>query len=392
MNITLKRTEEQLELVKAMASKDRDVAYEAQAALAEFIAPVLAEVIQQAPTLSNMFKTLSFTADDNPSIPLDLYFDITDEDYIEIWSQNAPGGLPSNQVAPTTQELKFTTYRLDSALSFDKKYVARSRMDVLSKTFTRMAQELLLKMESTSANMILSVLSKAKTNDVSHTLTNTQAGRILLHDFNRMLTVSKRIHTSFTGGTPVGGVSGITDLIVSPEVVENLREMAYNPVNTRGVSGDSQDIVLSGDSETITVDNKGAGVIPATDSMRDAIYANGGIPEFYGINIQESLEFGPAAKYTKVYRSLLKTDGSTTVNQNAFNANDDDLILGIDRSRADMMVRAVASDADNGAELSLVPDDQFVSRQQKVGYYGSVEEGRMILDNRVLYGMHVNAA
>jgi hypothetical protein len=71
-------------------------------------------------------------------------------------------------------------------------------------------------------------------------------------------------------------------------------------------------------------------------------------------------------------------------------AADDDLILGIDRSRADMMVRAVATDADNGSELSLVPDDQFVSRQQKVGYYGSLEEGRMILDNRVLYGMHVD--
>ena len=385
MNITLKRTEEQLELVKAMASKDRDVAYEAQAALAEFIAPVLAEVIQQAPTLSNMFKTLSFSADDNPSIPLDLYFDITDEDYIEIWSQNAPGGLPSNQVAPTTQELKFTTYRLDSALSFDKKYVARSRMDVLSKTFTRMAQELLLKMESTSANMILSALAVAKTNNVSHTLTNTTKGRVLLHDFNKMLTVSKRIHTSWTGGTPTGGVSGITDLIVSPEIVENLREMANNPVNTRGASGAT---ITDGAG---TVHQVGDTQIPATDSMRDAIYSNGGIPEFYGINIQESLEFGPGAKYTDVYHSLLKDDGTTTVKDNEFD-NADDLILGIDRSRADMLVRAVATDADNGAELSLVPDDQFVSRQQKVGYYGSLEEGRMILDNRVLYGMHVDAA
>ena len=35
MNITLKRTEEQVELVKAMASRDKAVAYEAQQALAE---------------------------------------------------------------------------------------------------------------------------------------------------------------------------------------------------------------------------------------------------------------------------------------------------------------------------------------------------------------------
>ena len=37
MNITLKRTQEQVELIKAMASKNRDVAYQAQAAAAEFL-------------------------------------------------------------------------------------------------------------------------------------------------------------------------------------------------------------------------------------------------------------------------------------------------------------------------------------------------------------------
>ena len=56
MKITLKRTPEQIELIKAMASKNRAVASEAQTALAEFIGPVLAEVINNAPTLSNLFK------------------------------------------------------------------------------------------------------------------------------------------------------------------------------------------------------------------------------------------------------------------------------------------------------------------------------------------------
>ena len=60
MKITLKRTDEQVELVKAMASRNRDVAYEAQQALAEFIGPVLAEVVNQAPTLSNLFTNFQF--------------------------------------------------------------------------------------------------------------------------------------------------------------------------------------------------------------------------------------------------------------------------------------------------------------------------------------------
>ena len=60
MNITLTRTQEQVELIKAMASKNRNVAQEAQAAAAEFISPVLAEVINNAPSLSNMFNSFSF--------------------------------------------------------------------------------------------------------------------------------------------------------------------------------------------------------------------------------------------------------------------------------------------------------------------------------------------
>ena len=71
MKISLKRTPEQVELIKAMASRNRAVAYEAQVALAEFIGPVLAEVINNAPTVGNLFTTLTYDWDDNPSLPLD---------------------------------------------------------------------------------------------------------------------------------------------------------------------------------------------------------------------------------------------------------------------------------------------------------------------------------
>jgi hypothetical protein len=49
MKITLKQTPEQVELVKAMASKNRDVAYEAQTALAEFIGPVWRRSLTRLP-------------------------------------------------------------------------------------------------------------------------------------------------------------------------------------------------------------------------------------------------------------------------------------------------------------------------------------------------------
>lgn len=390
MNITLKRTDEQVELVKAMASRNRDVAYEAQAAVAEFIGPVLAEVINNAPTLSNMFRSFQFNEDDNPSIPLDLYHDVTDSDYIEIYSQTVPGGLPSNTIMPTHSELKFSTYRMETALDFDRRYAARSRLDVIGKTFTRLAQELLIKIEQTSANLLLGVLANAKTNDLEHVIASTNENQFLLHDVNNLITRAKRLNTAwYKGGTPVTGTKGVTDLIVSPEIMGEIRAMAYNPLNTRGLNS-SQTIDTSGDSATVS--NQGAGVIPGTEEFRNQLYRNAGTSELYGINLTELNELGDQQRFNDVYGKLVAGEKAGNVGhaEGKFDQseNGDQLIIGIDRTR-DSLIRAVATDSETGSELRLAADDQYVTRQSRIGYYGSIEEGRMVLDSRALTGIVV---
>jgi len=379
MKITLERTPEQVELVKAMASKNRDVSYEAQTALAQFIGPVLAEVVNAAPTVSNMFSSLQFNADDNPSIPLDLYHDITDEDYIQVWSQSVPGGLPTNQVAPSQSELKFTTYTLDSALSFDKRYASRSRLDVVSKTFTRMAQEILLKQEKTSATMIMTALHNASTNSTKHVIRSAQANRFLLSDLNKLMTRAKRINTAWNGGTPADRRGrGITDLLVSPEIVEEIRGLAYNPVNTVSPAG--------------AAPGANSSPVAATDSVRDRVFSSAGIPEFYGISIQEYNELGVGQKWSTVFSAggsvTFDDHYSVTASKTTFDSANEEICVGVDLSR-ESLIRAVASDSESGDEFSLVADDQFVTRQSKIGYYGSLEEGRVIIDDRVLMGLIV---
>lgn len=376
MKITLKRTPEQIELIKAMASRNRTVAYDAQVALAEFIGPVLAEVINNAPTLSNLFTSLSYNADDNPSIPLDLYYDVTDEDYITVYSQSVAGGLPTNQVLPTVSEMKLTTYSLDSALSFDRRYAAKHRMDVVAKTFTRMAQEILLKQERTSATLAMTALANASTNGKKHVQTSNQAGRFLLADLNELLTLAKRINTSWAKGTPAtGSRAGITDLLVSPEIVEQIRAMAYNPINT--VAG----VTASGGTGS-TVG------ITATDEMRSAIYSAAGIPSFYGVSILEFSELGKNQKFNTIFDTAAastqypKADGTGT---NTFDGDAEEILVGIDRTR-DSLLRVVATDPDSNSEFTLTADDQYSIRQNKIGYFGSLEEGRVILDVRALVG------
>jgi hypothetical protein len=389
MRINIKQTDKNVALLKKLASKDKAEAEAAHLSLAEFIGPVLQEVINTAPTMSALFSKMTFNENDSPSIPLDLYTNVTEEDYLRVWSQAEPGGMPYNQPTPPTRELKFSTYRLDSAVAFNKKYAQQSRLDVVGKTMERMAQEILLKQERNSAAMLLRALAQAKTKikgvDTYHVIRSQEADRFILHDFNRLFTLIKRIYSSWSGGTPAAGsrARGLTDIVVSPEIVQELRALAYNPINTRGG-------VVTGDA------TKGVATTSITlpDAQRAAVYQNGGIPEFYGVNIMEINELGVGYKYNDLfdyfagantYPDHAGTGGSAA----AFDGANEEIILGLDLGSMQSLVRPVAVDAENGSEFRVSPDDQFLVRAGKVGFYGALEEGRLILDDRVLTGVIV---
>tara|TARA_B100000945_G_scaffold321374_1_gene335545 strand:- start:4275 stop:5420 length:1146 start_codon:yes stop_codon:yes gene_type:complete len=378
MKITIKRTDDQVALVQAMGSNNREEAYEAQAAVAELIGPVVDEVINNAPTVSNLFTTLTYQWDDNPSLPLDLFHDITDEDYIQVYSQTVAGGLPYNQVFPAHNELKFATYNLDSALAFDRKYVRKARLDVVSKTFTRMAQEILLKQERTSFNVIATALVLA--NSISsaggtaaagnHVIRTGATDRFVLHDLNRLITLSKRINSSWAGGTPVGGPkAGITDLMISPEMSQELRAMAYNPINT-----------VEAPYTSALKDS-----LQAPDELRNTLYNAAGLPQFYGINIMELNELGKSQRFNKIFATVNSNNGSPV---SSFASDDDEIMIGVDRSK-DALIRPVVLDEGNTGDLSIMVDDQFSVRQNKIGYYAKVEEGRICIDDNALCGLAV---
>ena len=362
MKITIKRTEDQLALVRAMGSNNREEAYEAQAAVAELLGPVVTEVINNAVTVGNLFTTLTYQADDNPSLPLDLFHDVTDEDYVQVYSQQVAGGLPYNQVFPAHNELKFSTYTLDSALAFDRKYAKKARVDVVSKTFTRMAQEVMLKQERTAFNVLATALVGG--DSISATagdhIIAAAGSNLVLDDFNNLITKSKRINSSFVGGTPVGGSKvGVTDLLVSPEVVEDIRAMAYNPVNTRQATS-------------------GTTSMAAPEELRSQLYSAAGLPSVYGINIIEVLELGSGQRFNKIFDAV---KGSVS-----FTEASEQILIGVDRSR-DALLRPVVLDEGSTGELNVLVDDQFSVRQNKIGYYGKVEEGRVCIDDRALCGI-----
>jgi hypothetical protein len=238
-----------------------------------------------------------------------------------------------------------------------------------------MAQEFLLKQEKTSINQLLGALLAAdtKVNGTAaagnHIIDSTTGDQLQLDDFNRLITLSKRLWSSFSSGTPVSGVNvGITDLLVSPEMVEELRNMAYNPVNTRPGS----------------ITTSGATAIPASDEMRSQLMSQAGLPTFFGIGIIEILEMGIGQRYNKIFAALNTAAGSPVT----FTQASDEIVVGIDRSK-EALLRPAIREEGVSTEVSVQVDDQYVARQNKLGWYGKINEGRIIIEDRVLTGIIV---
>lgn len=376
MKITLKNTPEQCELIQAMASKDPLVRMEAQTAFAEFMGKVLGETANNAPTLANYYSNLPFAKDTVPSIPLSLYSDVTDVGYVSIWSQHADGGLGTNEMKPGTQEMYVDTYPINSAISFDKKHAKNSRLDVVSKSMTRLMQEVLFKQENFAVGPLMSALSTASTNGLSHVFRVGTAGRFLPQDLSGLRTRMKRINTSWIRGTPDGNQGGITDILFSPEAAENLRSMAYNAINT-----------LTAPQGSAIKDS-----VAAPESIRAQLFESAGMTSFMGVTFAEFLEFGANSRFNTVFdvaagsTAYAQADGTT--GSATFTDGTDQIMVALDRNK-DSLIRLTATDSDTGSSFDLQSDNQFevYNRTGKVGFFGGMEEGRVILDVRGIAGL-----
>jgi len=372
MNLKLKNTPEQIELIKAMGSKDRAVAREAQEAFAAFLGPVVRQVLNQAGTTGAVYTDVPFDEDDSPSYPLDLYYDEGDN-YVQTWSQSVAGGLPTSAVEGMS-ELKISTYRIDSAVSFLAKYARRARLDVVSKGIERMAQEVLVKQERNGWAVILKALAEGTTSSLRHVEVGTTANEFQLHDLNKLVTRGRRINESFANGTPDPAYSkGVTDLYVSPEIMQNVRAFAYQPMNTRSAVGTA---------------DKDSTSIPLPDNIRSDIYNAAGTQEIYGINLVEMNEFGVSKKYNTLFDTFATHTDINGPGGSDFATGTDEILVGIDNSKG-AFIRPLAQNADSGSTFSASPDDQFNARAEKIGFYGALEEGRVCIDARAVVGITI---
>jgi hypothetical protein len=372
MRLKLKDTPEQNQLIQAMGSKNMAVAREAQEAFAAFIGPVIQQLLLRAGSASTIYQDSTYNGDtDSPSYPLDLYYN-EGAGFIRVWSQNVAGGLPTSEVYGLS-EMKIATYRLDSAVSFHKRYARKARLDIIAKAVERMANDVLIKQELNAWAVIFKLAAEASSTystaaNNKHIIKSAAADVFNLADLNSLLVLIKRINSSVGGGTSVTPYTkGITDLYVAPEIMAQVRAFAYNPIFPTSGTAFSQ--------------------LP--DNVRQTIYNNGGLQSLYGINLVEMNEFGNSQIWNTLFDSFTSGQNVPGTNSSAWLASQDQILLGIDNTRG-AFIRAVDKDSDTGSTFSAEVDDQFnLKRTDKAGYYGSLEEGRVGIDARAVVGLVV---
>lgn len=375
MKITIEKNAENTKLLKQMADRNLMKAMEAREAFAEFITQPILEVIESAPVIQSLFDTYTYDYGTPPSIPLAPLFDIKTNDFIRVWTQSRPGGLATSTNSDVS-ELMVMTYPLYGAVSFPLNYVRAARVDVVGAYLQRLAQEFLYKQEANSwAILAASVMQGNYTTPNSPSPTpknqvirsNTQ-GTVLPQDVSALVTLMSRVNSSWVGGTPAGATRAITTLVGSPEFMEEIRNMAFEPLNT----------VL-----------RNTYPLGGPESFRSEIYNAGNDASIYGMELISVYDMGQGYPYNIVagtYAGSTAYQGYGGTGTAVFSPGSEQLVVGVDRRRP-YLARLVESNPDDGSTLSVLTDNQWSNRAEEIGFWMKLREGRVALDARNVVGL-----
>lgn len=383
MKIKLKEKPENVELIKAMGSSDPDTSREAMKIFASLVGPLAKKVIDENNVVDGLYDTLTVGEYEPRTIPLDDYHNIENPDHVRVSYAGRPGDLAYSQVTGA-DDVAFSTFMITSAIAMYRKYLRAGRISHAENAIRKMINEVIFKMKRQGIQPILDNLANSTTNGGKHIIRSNTANQLVLDDFNRLQTMAARILTSGLGDTPAGVTNStriIDTLLMSPEMVEEIRAIAYQPVNTR--SG--------------AVTTSGASSIAAPESLREGIYNSGGIPAIYDTDIVQLNEMGVGADFNVIFDTLAGSvaypDAGQPYNSSsttAFDGATEELVLGVSRRvGVNGNLKIEIEDAETGATFNAAPDDQFVAREGKVGFYGYAETGYISVESRNIFGLIV---
>jgi hypothetical protein len=321
------------DLLVRSGSLKREESLSANAEFAKALELPLRQSILSGDIINGIFEPIQLAQSATPEFPLDFLAPGTEKDFVAYTIPNH-GYIPERHVEG--DYVMVPTFDIGASIDYLLKYARDARWDVVGRA-----------MEVLEASFV-----KKMNDDGWHTLLAAGVDRnIVVFDSDadsgqftkRLVSLLKTVMRRNGGGNSASTNRGmLTDLYVSPEAVEDIRNWGIDQVDevTR------REIYVAGDG-------------------------SGTLNRVFGVNLHDIDELGEGQEYQLFYENVL--NGSLP-------AGDTELVVGLDLRKRDSFIMPVR-------EQVQIFEDDTLHRQKRAGFYGWAEQGFAVLDNRrVLLG------
>lgn len=314
-------------LVQSGDASNRALAMEAQFEIAKALETPLRKGVLMGDVVRPIYEAMPLAPGASPEFPLDLLAPGTETDYVA-FTNPGNGRIPEKHVEG--DYVMINTYEIANSIDFLLRFAREANWNVVKRA-----------MEVLEAGFV-----KKVNDDGMHTLLASAVDRnILVYDSDaaagqftkRLVSLMKTVMRRNGGGNNVTAPGRLTDLYMSPEGIEDMRNWGVDQLDE--VS--RREVYVASDQ-------------------------GGPMSRVFGVNLHDLFEMGAGQEYQNYFINDL--GGS-------LEASDVELVIGLDQSARDSFIMPVKR------ELEIFQDEQL-HRHQRQGYYGWMELGFGVLDNR----------
>lgn len=319
------------ELLKRSGSANREESLSASAEFAKALELPLRQGVLSGDILDGIFEAVRLAPGATPEFPLDFLSPGSERDFVAYTIPNH-GYIPERHVEG--DYVMVPTYDVGASIDYLLKYARDARWDVVGRAMEVLEAQFTKKMNDDGWHTLLAA---GVDRNIVVFDSDADAGQFT----KRLVSLMKTVMRRNGGGNSASNNRGmLTDLYVSPEAMEDLRNWNVDQVD---------------------------------ELTRREIYtaADGAINRIFGVNLHDLDELGVGQEYQLFYDDTL---GAT------MGGSDTEIVVGLDLRRNDSFIMPVRQ------EVQIFEDDTL-HRQKRAGFYGWAEVGFAVLDNRrVLLG------
>ena len=323
-------TPELTELLVRSGSANREVSLAANAEIAKALELPLRKGLLSGDILDGIFEPIQLQQGATPEFPLDFLAPGTEKDFVAYTLPNH-GYIPEKHVE--SDYVMVPTFSVGSSIDYLLKYARDARWDVVGRAMEVLEGSFVKKMNDDGWHTILAA-------GVDRNIVVYDSDAAPSQFTKRLVSLMKTVMRRNGGGNSASNNRGLlTDLYVSPEAMEDIRNWGIDQVD---------------------------------EITRREIYtaADGTLNRVFSVNLHDLDELGVGQQYQLFYENTLNGTLPT-----GGTGNDTEMVVGLDLRKRDAFIMPVR-------EQVQIYEDESLHRQKRAGFYGWAEQGFAVLDNR----------